>query len=330
MKFLIIGATGLIGSNLLQEILLSGSSHEIYLVGRHKAKLKKVMSSVIIDSSNEHKINFLVTDITKEFRIDFEIDVVYFAAGNTGYEFEKNNPELLMSQNLNGILNLVNAMGNRKYRLIFLSSLSVYETSSIDTVVYEDDKLIDIRESNISFYSFVKILSEKLLLQLNSMKNFDLIIARLSTVIGFTIFEPKTSYYKMLDEILANKVIKIDNDVFQRKDILDIKDCVSALFLLSQIEDNDQIYNISSQGKEGSYLSFVELLIKTMDFLNEIGYELNVLNYSILQSKFSVNGISLSNIKIKTHGWLPKSNISQTIEKLINEKIKTLVQYGGY
>ena len=242
MKILITGASGFIGSFIVEEALRQGM--EVWAAVR-KSSSKQYLTDTRI---NFVELNLDSEDQIKEALKDLSFDYVVHAAGAT----KCLNPDDFYRINTEGTKNLVNAIISMKMsirRFVYMSSLSIFGP------VREDMPYTEIREDDTpqpnTAYGKSKLAAEKFL---DSLKNFPYVVLRPTGVYG-----PREKDYAMMVDSIRNHV---DFAVgFKKQDItfVYVRDVVQAVFLALQKGTTGRKYFLSD-GKVYDSSTFSDLI----------------------------------------------------------------------
>ena len=234
-KILIIGAGGLLGSLLLKKL---------------KAKYL-----VLGTTKRVEKKSIIKCDITKKedvFRVIQKVkpDIIVHLAGITGnLECEK-DPHRTLETNVMGTYYILEAIKDKKIRLIFASSREVYGFTK--NKVKENSSLQPINMNGIT-----KMFSE------NLIKNFHFQYKIGYNILRFTNFygehNEKRGISKMLkDSLTGNKITIFGGN--QRIDLLHFDDAVDSIIRTIESKRNG-VFNIGF-GKSVSLMSLIDTLEK--------------------------------------------------------------------
>ena len=229
MKILVTGASGFIGSFIVEEALRRDM--EVWAAVR-KSSSRKYLT--------DERINFIELNLSSEDDLrqqlaGYEFDYVVHAAGATKCLHKRD----FFKINTDGTINLVNALITLKMpikRFVYLSSLSIFGA------IRETSPYLEIEESDIprpnTVYGKSKLLAEKFLDTIGN--DFPYVILRPTGVYG-----PREKDYFMMA-----KTIKwhIDFSVgFKHQDItfIYVQDLVQAVFLTFNRGKNGRKYFLS-------------------------------------------------------------------------------------
>jgi UDP-glucose 4-epimerase len=305
MKYIVTGASGFIGSNLVDRLINDG--HEVLGIDNLSTGRLKFLDTSL--ASNNFR--FLKGDITdKEFLIEcFEgYDFVYHLSANADVRFGLNHPFKDIEQNIVGTFNVLEAMrANKINKIGFSSTGSIYgESQQIPT---PEDAPFPIQTS---LYGSSKLSGEALITSYCEGYNFEANIFRFVGILG----ERYTHghLYDFYQKLKQNpKDLEILGNGKQKKSYLYVQDCIDALLLAEERSpDRINIYNLG-----------VDSYCEVLDSVNIICNELKV------TPKLSFTGgdrgwvgdnpfIFLETSKIRSLGWAPKLSIEAGVIKTIN------------
>ena len=123
-KILVVGATGLIGSCLV-DILMCNPRRDygVYAAGRNQERAMKRFQAYVDNPS----FHFLQCDVTEPLQGDIPFDYIIDAASNASPNFFANHPLEVMKANINGVANLLDyGMKHGLKRFLFVSTGEVY------------------------------------------------------------------------------------------------------------------------------------------------------------------------------------------------------------
>lgn len=182
---LITGITGLMGSNVARELVKDSNKQRYKVYGMIRQRSSLDLLSGIIQS-----VHLILGDVTDSFRMLDVIqavkpDIVYHFAAQSANALSFEHPQLTMSINVHGTLNLLEALRRADLvntRIFFPSSSSAYGNSGklFSTGIPEIAKL-----DPISPYGLSKATAEEIVLQYN--RNYAMPVRRIFDFVLFTV-----------------------------------------------------------------------------------------------------------------------------------------------
>lgn len=304
MRYLVTGAAGFIGSNLVDRLLQAGN-HVIGIDNLSTGQLKFLDNASEFSNFTFHKTDVLDIDALPKYFSG--CDMVFHLAANADVRFGTQHPRKDLEQNTIATYNVLEAMRATGVRHIAFSS-----TGS----VYGESSLIPTPEGapfpiQTSLYGASKLAGEGLIAAYCEGFGFQSWIFRFVSILGerYThghIFD----FYKKLKSDPAK--LPVLGNGKQRKSYLYVQDCIDAIMVAIE-KANDKV-NIFNLGVDG--------YCEVKDSIGWICEELKLkptLEYSggdrgwIGDNPF----IHLDTKKIQALGWSPKLSIREGVIKTV-------------
>ena len=270
-KILITGATGQIGSFLIERLVKENA--EIFAVSRNKNKLREIQSFV-----KSQKIKFLECDITNEKSIKknskFLNDIDFFVHLSSGYRFDSSNSmgsnHHTIEHDLKGTIKILKEFKNLK-GILFASSVSIY--GKPEYLPVDEDCSVNPNH----FYGVGKFGAEKIFQSFALKNKIPLTILRIAAVVG------ERDRSNQIIPICVNKALKnetINVNEKSSRDYIHIFDLVE--FLLRAIKKNkNHIVNIGS-GEKISAEEIIKKIIKLSNSKSKITYSKKTVGYDLI------------------------------------------------
>ncbi len=232
MKILITGATGFVGSHLLEEF--KGSEHEILAVGRSERNLIAGFDYKFVDLRNFEETDKVIGE--------FKPEVVFHLAANSAESTGEHSPIEMTSCGYNTFFNVIAASLRAKSlkKFIYASSAAVY--GNLDTPYHEEQR----PEPN-DIYAVTKYANELSLQILASTYGFKYVIVRPHNITGERQdpTDPTRNVVPMFMQLLRlGKRPKIYGDGSSVRCYTYVKDVTRALVGCLNLEN--QIMNVGS------------------------------------------------------------------------------------
>jgi len=305
MKYIVTGAAGFIGSNLVDRLINDGH----YVLGIDNLSTGRI--KFLNRCLTSKQFTFHEGDITnKEFLIScFKgWDFVYHLAANADVRFGLNHPFKDIEQNIIGTFNVLEAMrANNIFKIGFASTGSVYgESSQIPT--FENAPF----PIQTSLYGSSKLSGEALITSYCEGYNFEANIFRFVGILGERYTHGHIyDFYKKLKHDPTQ--LEILGDGKQRKSYLYVQDCIEAMLTAEEkMIQNINIYNLGVD-------SYCEVVDSVKIICNELNISPHLFFTGGARGWVGDNPfIFLETSKIRSLGWSPKLSIQQGIIKTVN------------
>jgi nucleoside-diphosphate-sugar epimerase len=318
---LVTGATGLIGSRIVETLMNMGGVNVI-ANSRNEQKLKKLFAVY----TGQKNFKCLSQDISEPIMLLQPVHVIFHAASPITRKIIAEKPLDVIKPNLIATQNLLELLVKQRIetqingRIVIFSSATVYGNNTADDIkVSENDTFIaaDALESNNAPYSESKRMLEVLTRAFIRQFGVDAVIARISYVYGKPPFpDLSLAMYEFLNDALAEKDIILQRSGFPRRDNIYVDDVVSGLFAMLLKGSTGEAYNISTSGELGSFSAIDEIAEMIASIVNEdLKIKIQVV-YQIGKSTMRKPGIILDNSKLKQLMWAPKTGLKEGIRML--------------
>ena len=326
---LVTGATGLIGSNLI-DTLMKIEGVKVIALSLTEEKLKRSFKKYI---GNEN-FRYIARDISLGLEdIEETIDICFHAAGSTEGSKVSNYPVDIIMPNLIGIKNccdfMVSQYKNKKIkgRLILFSSATIYANNTNEDLVVkeEDTNYTEALNGNNASYSQSKRMVEVIAQAYKKQFDIDFVTARFSYVYGSTVSIPNTAFFEFIKKSIRREDIVINKANTPRRDNIYVDDVVKALLIISEKGISGETYNVSSNQEKGNYLAIDEIASIIAEVSNDYYSKMeNFRNISAILNETTSKrnpGLILDNGKLKELGWNVETDFREGIRKTIENII---------
>lgn len=319
-KFLISGATGMIGKCLIDIIMYKNKTENlnctIIALGRNKEKASNRLGEYF-DNSN---FKFIESDINRAIDIEDEkIDYILHAASSTHPLQYSNDPIGTITANVMGTYNLLE-LGSEKNveRFLFASSVEIYGENKRDIDKFDESYLGYINCNTLrAGYPESKRTGETLCQAFIKQKNLDVVIARLSRVFGPTMLmsDSKASSQFIKNGINEENII-LKSEGLQNYSYSYVFDAVIGLLICLTKGKCGEAYNIADEKFDVTLKEFAKACASTVnkEVIFDLPSETERAGYSTATKAL------LDNNKIKQLGY----NVEQDFNNRINDTIKIL------
>lgn len=313
-SFLITGATGLIGSVIIDLLMLSnrgGKRNHVFALGRSKEKLKKRFS----DYLNEETFHIIEQDICKSLDESVHFDYIIHGASNADPVAYAKYPAETMITNIMGTHNVLEY--GRKYptcRIVVLSTFEVYGNASKDVYRETDTGIIDFNGLRACYPE------SKRSVELLSCCYFDeygvnVSIARLSSIYGPTMADNDSkAHAQFLRKALLRKDIVLKSNGEQKMTYTYVLDAVSAILTVLFRGASNECYNVSNEKSIASIAQVAHEVaaIAGQKVVFDVPTDLEAKGFSKPQNCI------LDNTKLKQLGWTGKYALHEGLKECMD------------
>ena len=262
VSILVIGATGLIGSFLVDALLNYNDKVvdciTVYAMGRSMERLKKRFAY-----SSSDRLVLVQHDIQSSLDESYEYDYIFHLASNADPGSYALYPVETISTNILGSMNVIEyAKVHKSTKVVFTSTMEVYGEIEKDKLSEEDYGKINYNQIRAG-YPESKRTSELLYRSAVKQYGVNAVIARLGYIYGPTMTD---SDNKVVAEFIRNAVNKQDivlkSEGKQRRTYCYVADTVNGLFVLADKGENGEAYNVADKNSKITIKELAELIAK--------------------------------------------------------------------
>jgi GDP-4-dehydro-6-deoxy-D-mannose reductase len=311
-KFMITGFSGFVSRHFLEYLEENEISASIKGLDIHNPEFDGDSFKFI--KYDFEKVDLLHKDSVENIIYEFQPDYILHLASFSSVAFSWKEPILSFQNNTNIYLNLLETVRklNLSTRILSVGSSEEYgDVKETDLPLTEDHSL-----KPVSPYAVARV-SQELLSQIyTNGYDLDIIMTRSFNHIGpfqkdiFVV----SSFVKQLLEI-SNKDEKKDDlitgDINIVRDFTDVRDIVSAYYLLLNKGEKGEVYNVCS-GVGISLANIIQIISKYLDV--EVIIKVDPKRIRPQDNKLIVG----SNKKLKDLGWNQKYLLEDTLKDLID------------
>ena len=309
---LVTGGVGFIGSNLTDKLLSEGNS--VIVIDNfddfydRKIKENNLKNALSYNNFELFEGDIRDKDIHEKIFSENEIEVVVHLAAKAGVRPSIKQPELYYDVNVNGTLNILEAM--KKYgvkKLIFASSSSIYGNNK--KVPFSEKDSVDFP---ISPYAATKKACELLNYTFHYLYGFDIYNLRFFTVYGPR-QRPDLAIHKFTKLILEGKPIPVFGNGNTSRDYTYIDDIIKGIMSAIKKVKGYEIINIGE-----SQTITLSKLIAIIE--NTVGKKAIVNRLPMQPGDVEKTFADISKAK-QLLGYNPKTNIEDGIKKFVEWKL---------
>lgn len=310
---LVTGASGLIGSCIIDLLMLSnsfGHHFEVYALGRNKKKLQERFNSF----AESDQLHFVEQDVVQPFDDSIIYDYIIHGASNADPRNYALYPAETMLINIEGAKNVLNyCRVHRNTRALLMSTFEVYGNAGKDTYAETDCGIVDLNMLR-SCYPESKRCMEILTRCYVDEYGVNAVIGRLSSIYGPTMAKDDSkAHAQFIRNGLNGEDIVLKSKGEQKRTYCYVIDAVTALLCVLAKGVRGEAYNIAN---ERSVVSIAEVAQTVADIVGthvimQMPNELEEKGYSKPQNCI------LNNAKVKQLGWKGYYDIKRGIEESI-------------
>ena len=311
-NILVTGATGLIGSTLVQ-VLMSrkGQDYHVYASGRNEAKVHTVFAEYA-DSPFFH---FLKYDVREPLVSDLTFHIIVAGAGVSSPQLYATDPISVMKSNFEGVDHLLSyGINHGLERFLYVSSGEVYGEG--DGRVFTEDYSGYVNCATLrACYPSAKRATESLCIAYSHQYGVDVRIVRPCHIYGPNFGDSdKRVYAQFIRNVLANENIVMKSTGAQYRSWCYVVDCASALLHVLLKGQNREAYNIADETSNITIRELAEMIagIAGKKVVIDLPSDIEKAGFNIVkQSVFSTD-------KIKDLGWRPLNDLYSDLQSTIN------------
>jgi nucleoside-diphosphate-sugar epimerase len=316
-NILVTGATGLIGSCLVEALLShKGGSYQVYASGRNEERAFRRFLD-FKDCSNFH---FFRYDVTEPLQSDIEFHYIIDAASNASPNFFATKPVEVIKSNIEGVSHLLDyGMEHNLRRFLYISTGEVYGEGDGREFTEDYSGYVDCTKPR-SCYPSSKRAAETLCASYIAEYQANIVIARPGHVYGPHFTESDNRVYAQFIRNILNDediVLKSKGEAFRSWTF--VVDCASALLYILLKGGSGEAYNIAD---DLSNITIRELA----EIIAEIGHKQVIFDIPSDAKKGRTNPITksiFSNQKLKELGWNVKGSLREYLQATIEESMES-------
>lgn len=305
-KVLLTGAAGFIGAKTAEKLTAQGvevigidNLNDYYEVALKRERLAGIKSD---------KFTFLELDIENKEKLlelfsNHQFDVVFNLAARAGVRYSMENPDIYMSTNAQGSLNLLECM--RKHgvkKFVLASTSSLYAGQAMP---FKEELPVN---TPISPYAASKKAAEVMAYTYHYLYGIDVSVVRYFTVYG-PAGRPDMSPYIFADKILKGEELPVFGDGTQSRDFTYVDDIAEGTILAAR-PLGYEIINLGGGNNPFTLLEMIALLEKFS------GKKAKLSLQSRVKADMDVTWADISKAK-KLLGWEPKVEFAEGMERLM-------------
>lgn len=317
-SIMISGATGLIGSMLIDVIMmknLKGLNCIVYALGRSKTKMFNRFEYCFDNSY----FNFIEYDVNKKLEMNsiLKIDYILHLASNTHPMQYATDPIGTITTNIIGVQNLLDfAVEHKTTRFAFASSNEIYGENRGDVEKF-DEKYCGYIDCNTTRagYPESKRCGEALCQAYVAQRGLDIVIPRLTRTYGPTLLKTDTkALSQFIHKGVAAEDIVLKSEGNQYYSYLYVMDSVSGLLTVLLKGKCGEAYNIADEASDVTLKDLAKIIADYVD--KNVIFELPDVVESAGYSK--ATKARLDSAKLNKLEWKARYDINTGLRRTID------------
>lgn len=320
--YFITGATGLIGSTLVRNIILShkyisGQCQVIVLV-RNAERFQEMFCDMDCGA-----IRIVEGDIGQKAiysQITEDIDYIIHCAAPTSSAYMVSNPVETADSIVLGTHNILKLAQRKAVKgMVYLSSMEVYGIVPDIGRTRREDELGDIPLDSVrSCYPLAKRMAEHYCYIYAKEYGVPVKIARLAQTFGTGVqTEDNRVYMQFARSVLAQKDIVLKTDGMSMGNYCAIDDVVKAIFLILQIGEEGEVYNVVNESNTMRIKEMARMVTEEI-----AGGSIRVVVEPEVSDKVVYapqTNLRLSGEKLRKLGWSPEYSLREMYQQVIRQ-----------
>lgn len=302
-KILIIGATGLIGSFLVDSCILFNEKNEdkfeIYAMGRSKERLEKRFKK-----GADKYLHLIEHNINNKLEMSDDYDIIFHLASNADPRSYEKYPYETITTNVQGTINVINyVIEHPNTEVLFTSTMEVYgeiQRTALSEEMYGAINFNDLR----SGYPESKRVSE--LLYRSAIKEYGINakIGRLGYIYGPTMTDTDN---KIIAEFIRKKAdgepMRLKSAGTQKRTYCYVGDAVTGMLTIVLSGENGQVCNIADDNS----------LVSLRELAQIFGAKIS----STITDNIKVYDTALDTQKLQALGWKAITHLKDGVDRTI-------------
>lgn len=305
-KVLLTGAAGLIGSKTAELLLAQGvqvvgidNLNDYYDVKLKEERLSKIQDNKFIFE----KIDIENKDQLKDLFKAHQFDVVFNLAARAGVRYSMENPDIYMTTNAMGTLNLLECMREFKVKKFVLASTSSLYAGQ--PMPFKEELPVN---TPISPYAASKKAAEVMAYTYHYLYGIDVSVVRYFTVYG-PAGRPDMSPFIFADKLLKGEELPVFGDGTQSRDFTFVDDIAEGTILAAK-PLGYEIMNLGGGNNPYTLLQMIELMEQYS------GKKAKLKLGERIKADMDVTWADISKAK-SLLGWEPKISFEEGIKRLM-------------
>ena len=309
-NILVTGATGLIGSCLVDALMLypKGNFH-VFAAGRNEERAAIRFKSY----QNDARFHFLRFDVMEPLQSEISFHFIIHAASNGSPNFFANHPVEVMKANLFGVTNLMEyGLVHQVKRFLYVSSGEVYGECADDVFTEKSSGYVDCANPR-ACYPSSKRAAETLCVSYAKEYGADIVIARPCHTYGPCFTESDNrAYAQFIRNVRQGQDIVLKSPGTQLRSWCYVVDCANALLHILLKGKSSEAYNVADETSNLTIRQLAELIAR-------IGGQKVVMDVdeNMMKSNNIISHALFDTSKLTALGWHPLADVEYNLRGAI-------------
>ena len=305
-RILVTGATGLIGSCLVDVLLTNPHrNYQVYALGRNEERARQRFNNYW-ETADFH---FIRHDISLPLDSDIRFDYIIHAASNASPNFFKEKPVEVIKSNIIGVENLMeHGIPHGMKRMLFVSSGEIYGEGDGREFTEADSGYVNCATPR-ACYPSSKRAAETLCVAYAAEYGADVVIARPCHTYGPYFTESDNRVYaQFIRNLLDGKDIVMKSRGEQYRSWLYVVDAAHALLTILTKGAKGEAYNVADEQSNITIRALAELLAGAED--RQVVFDIDDANGNTTP----ITRATFSTEKLAQLGWRPLTTIAEGLQ----------------
>lgn len=310
-NILITGATGLIGSCMIDILMARKHSYHVYAAGRNEQRAKVKFAKY----TTEPTFHFVHYDVMTPLESDIDFHYIIHAASNASPNFFKNDPVGVMKSNISGTSNLIEyGITHSMERFLYVSSGEVYGEGCTGKWKEEDSGYVDSMTLR-ACYPTSKRAAETLCMAYLHQYDKDIVVGRPCHTYGPGFTEnDNRAYVQFLKDALSSRNIILKSRGEQYRSWIYVADCACALFYILLLGHKGTAYNIANEESNITLFQFASKIAGKVG--RKVEFQLASKTECINETR--ITKAVFDTTRLNELGWEPLYDLSKGLDITIN------------
>lgn len=314
-RVLLTGATGLIGSNLVNTLLYYGMRREnppiVKLLVRNPEKARRIFARQLEQCPS---LRLLLGDVTSPRLPETRVDYIIHAASQTASRAMVEQPVETILTTVEGTRNMLELCRRKNAQMVYLSSMEVYGTQPKGKRVTEEDAGALIPTNLRNSYPLSKQLAECLCAGFAAEFGTDVKIIRLAQTFGPGVPLEDNRVFAMIARCAMNgEDVVLNTTGASARSYLYTMDAVSAILTVLLRGEPGEAYTAAN---EETYCSIAKMAQSVLDTLGN-GHQKVVFDLKQNTAYPDTSYLDLDTSKLCALGWSPRYGLIEMYRNMM-------------